>query len=204
MPMLVCDSDMVEELKAERQAAGSDRYDEVWEGVYLLMPLPDDEHQALISALITVLQLTIGWTKLGAVYPGINVSDRTEGWEHNYRCPDVAVYLKGTQAQPCRTHWVGGPDFGIEIISPNDRTRDKLDFYASVGTRERLVIDRDPWSLELYRLRGKQLVLAGTSSLEQTAVLTSEALPLSWRLALGDARPQIEIIHTDGQQRWTV
>ena len=32
-------------------------------------------------------------------------------------------------------------------------SREKLDFYAKVGTREVLILDRDPWSLELYALR---------------------------------------------------
>jgi hypothetical protein len=58
--------------------------------------------------------------------------------------------------------------------------------------------------LELYRLRDKQLVLAGMSSLEQPTVLTSEVLPFLWRLVPGEERPQIEITHADAQQHWTV
>jgi len=47
---------------------------------------------------------------------------------------------------------VGGPDFAVEILNPGDRTPEKLPFYASVNVRELLVVDRDPWSLELFRL----------------------------------------------------
>jgi Uma2 family endonuclease len=63
--------------------------------------------------------------------------------------PDVVVALAGGQAKDCGTHWCSGPDFVVEIRSPSEDPRDKLDFYAAVGTREVLVIDRDPWALEL-------------------------------------------------------
>ncbi|MCH7988662.1 MAG: Uma2 family endonuclease [Planctomycetes bacterium] len=110
---------------------------------------------------------------------------------------DVAVYLNDT-------HWYGGPDFAVEIISPNDRAREKLEFYAKVNTRELLIVDRDPWALELYRLQDKKLVLAGKSTLDDAAVLSSEVVPLSWQLVAGDKRPKIEVTHADGKQSWTV
>ena len=58
------------------------------------------------------------------------------------------------------SHICGPADFLVEIISPGDKSRDKLAFYAELGVRELLVVDRYPWSLELYRLGGNELVLA--------------------------------------------
>jgi Uma2 family endonuclease len=131
------------------------------------------------------------------------VSDIEDQWEHNYRSPDVVVYLNGTTARDFGTHWVGGPDFCVEIVSRNDRSRDKLDFYAKVGTRELLVVDRFPWGLELYRLQDGVLTLVGESTLGQPNILIGEVLPLTFRLVEGDPRPKIEVVHADGVQRWS-
>ena len=45
MSLLVSDPELKERLLAERRASGGDRYDEVWDGVYVMSPLADDEHQ---------------------------------------------------------------------------------------------------------------------------------------------------------------
>jgi Uma2 family endonuclease len=202
---MVLDSRDQERLRAEREASGADRFDEVWEGVYMMAPLADDEHQDLQSLLGAVFVVVVTWAGLGRTRTGINVSDRVQGWTSNYRIPDVAVFLNGTAATNCSTHWVGGPDLGIEIISPNDRSRDKLAFYAGVGAREILFIDRDPWALELYRLNGGSLDLVGRLvPSDSTETLRSVVVPTSFRLIPGLPRPQIEITHDDGNQRWLV
>ena len=165
---------------------------------------PHLEHQGVGTALATVLTIAIEWTGLGHVFQGVNVSDREDDWEHNYRIPDVAVYLQGNPARACVTHWFGGPDLAFEIVSPNDRCREKLPFYASIRTRELMIVDRDPWALELYRLQGDTFVLIGTSDLAQPTLLASAALPMSFRLVPGAKRPRIEVDHADGVQRWFV
>jgi Uma2 family endonuclease len=167
-------------------------------------PIANDEHQELQTALVTVLQIAIKWAGLGEVRAGVNVSDRKVDWEYNFRCPDVAVFMNATKAENCDTFWFGGPDFAVEIVSENDASRKKLGFYAKVGVRELLVIDRLPWRLELYRLDGDELVSVGTSASTAGELLRSQVIPLSFRLLPGGARPQIEITHHDGVQRWTV
>ena len=108
----------------------------------------------------------------------------------------------GGAAKDCGTHWCGGPDFCAEIASPGDRSRDKLDFYAAIGVRELLLIDRDPWLLELYQLTAGRLARVAMSDLKSQAVLTSSVLPLSLRLVPGTPRAQIEVVHRDGVHRW--
>ena len=100
------------------------------------------------------------------------------------------------------THWVGGPDFAVEIVSPGDRSREKLDFYAKVGTRELLLVDRKPWSLELFRLDGEKLVRVGKSTLAKPEWLTSEVVPLKWRIVAGKSRPEIEAVHRTSRKKW--
>jgi Uma2 family endonuclease len=197
------DSRFAGELRAERAAAGSDRWDEVWEGTYMMAPLPNIEHQELVGAFVSVLREIVPRSR-GIVLPGTNVSDREKGWEYNYRCPDVALYLVGGRAKNCGTHWCGGPDFAVEIVSPDDMVRDKLAFYAKVSMRELLIIDRDPWRLELLRLSGRKLKSVGTSSGRRGRLLSSTLLPMDIRLAAGKGRPAIEVSRSTDGETWKV
>jgi len=202
MVMLVTEPSIEEQLIAERQARGIDQHDEVWDGVYVVSPIANIEHQRLIARLMFAFQVAIGPNS--GVFPGVNITDQVDDWRKNYRVPDVAVFLEGNCAQDRDSHWLGGPDFAVEVVSPHDRARLKLDFYARVGVRELLIVDRNPWSLELYRLSEERLVLVGTSTPESPDVLDSEVLPLRLRLVMGDSRPWIEIEHHDGRQTWRV
>jgi Uma2 family endonuclease len=204
MATLIRERSIEDQIRAERKAKGLDRWDEVWEGMYVMPPLPNDEHQAIQAKLVAILQISVGWSGLGEVRGGVNVSDRDQDWRENFRCPDVAVFLKGASAQNRGAFWLGGPDFGVEIVSPDDASRDKLDFYSSVGVRELLIVDRAPWKLELYRLQSKTLVEVGSSIPPNAPTLRSEVVPLSFRLVAGGARPSIEVTHHDGLQHWTV
>lgn len=204
MAVYTTDPHLEEQLRAARAKSGADRYDEIWEGVLFMPPLANNEHQGLASQFGAVLHLVIVVPAVGTVYVGVNISDREEDWMYNCRVPDVAVFLVGNSARDCGTHWFGGPDFLIEIVSPDDRSWEKIPFYSQVGVREMLIIDRDPWKLELYRRRGAKLVLAGASSLEQPKLLESKVLPLRFRLLPGKKRPTIEVAHKDGSQRWSL
>jgi Uma2 family endonuclease len=207
MPMTrieACDPRDAEALLQRRKALGLDRHDEVWDGVYVMAPLADDEHQGLVGQLVAILMILIEWPGLGKVRPGVNISDRDEDWTENYRIPDAAVFLEGSSARNRYTHWVGGPDWAAEIRSPGDRSREKLDFYASVSTRELLIVDRDPWVLELYALKRGKMRLVGRSTLKRGKRLKSTILPLTFRLVAGPTRPMIELCRTDADGRWLI
>lgn len=204
MAAFITDPNLEERLINQRQADGTDKYDEVWEGVYVMAPLANNEHQDLVDELCTVLTIVVKWAGLGKVYPGVNVSDRKEDWRENYRCPDVALFLNDTRAEDCGTHWFGGPDMAIEIVSPHDRSLEKIPFYAKVGVRELMLIERDPWSLVLYRSHEHELLEAGRSTLDDPNAFSSDVIPLNWRLLLHDTRPAIQVTHHDGQQHWMI
>jgi Uma2 family endonuclease len=204
MDILIRDPSTQRAILRQRAKSDSDRWDEVWEGVYVVSPLPNDEHQEIALLLGSIFLHVIQFAKLGKVRAGVNVTDRKKEWKQNYRCPDVAVFLNGTSAISLGTRWLGGPDFVVEVVSKGDSAREKLDFYARVGVRELLLVDRYPWKLELYRLDNGVLNLAGTSDPEQSQILTSEVLPLTFRLIPGEPRPLIEVVHSDGVQRWSV
>lgn len=196
MATLVIDRFVEDEIRAQRKASGGDRYDEVWEGTYVMAPLANLEHQHLAMRLAAILDELFGRTGQAQVFAGANVSDREKGWDKNFRCPDVVVAFHGGRARHCGTHWCGGPDFLTEIISRDDKSRDKFEFYARIGVRELLLVDRDPWALELYQLQGSELKLAGASTLADPVILSSPVLGVSLRLVPGEVRPQIEITHT--------
>jgi Uma2 family endonuclease len=200
--LLIQDPDLVKTTVAARAASGADRYDEVWDGVLVMTPMPNDAHQEIQMDLAAILHQVAGKSIGGRVRAGVNVSDRIDDWRVNFRIPDIAVFLPGTKATNCGTHWCGGPDFAVEITSPGDQTLDKLPFYAAVGVRELLVVDRDPWSLELYRLAAGELRSTGRSTVEQSQALTSQVLPLTFCLRAGEPRPIIDVRHADGIQTW--
>ena len=204
MDLLLTQRDKVRRIIRRRRSLGLDRKDEIWNGRYIVMPDPDNVHQDLVGALLTVLRIVISWAKLGTAYPGCNISDREDKWTSNYRVPDVTVFLNDNPAENRNTHWLGGPDLAVEIVSDNDKSRKKLDFYARVGTRELLIIDREPWQIELFRRTNGELVSVGKSSVADSNVLTSEVVPLRFRLIAGETRPQIEALHVDGVQHWTI
>jgi Uma2 family endonuclease len=203
MTMLIDNPRLEEELKAQRKAWGSDHHDEVWEGVYFMAPLPNDEHQKIVSRLTFILEATIDVAQLGEVRPGANLAG-SDDWEHDYRAPDVVVFLASGSAENRDTHWRGAADFVIEITSPGDRSYEKLPFYSRLGVREVLIVNRQPWALDLFRQQAGGLQPAGQSEPQRSDVLTSGVLPLRFRLLPGQPRPQIEVTHTESGQRWVV
>ena len=201
---MVLDPYVEQQVLAARVGSDGNQYDEVWEGVYFMAPLPNDEHQEIVSALDAILHEVVAWPRLGKVRPGVNLSDRDEGWEHNFREPDVAVFLRETKAINCGTHWRGAADFLVEIISPGERTRDKIPFYSSLGVVELLIIDRDPWTLEFYRHQNGQLEKVGQSTLAAPEVLSSQTVGLTFQLLPGGERPQIQVTHPTTGRGWTI
>jgi len=177
MVMVVLDRRAQRELIRERRRAGGDRHDEVWDGIYIMSPDPNNEHQE------------IGGDLHFAFKSGLSAVGRVR-------------VLPGNPAEDRDTHWLGGPDFVVEVISRHDRARRKFSFYAKVGVRELLLVDRRPWMLELYRAHGAEMSLVGQVVLGSSEALTSAVLPFSFRLIAGETRPMIEITQTVDARRW--
>jgi Uma2 family endonuclease len=201
----ILDPEMCRDLVQRRQERGIDRHDEVWDGVYVVPPLASNPHQLLVGLMCAILHDVIGAPGKGQVLPGANVSDRREGWEHNYRDPDVVVTLEGGRAVDCTTHYWGGPDFLIEIQSPGDDTDEKIPFYSALEVRELLIIHRDTRELRLYRHDGEQLAPVEPSEFQGKKWLVSEVLPLAFRRKAQRGGPRTEVRRTDRKPgHWTV
>jgi Uma2 family endonuclease len=206
MTALIVDPDMVERLIAERRATGQDKYDEVWDGVYVMSPMANPEHQDVVGELTAIFIELVRRKGLGTVHPGGNVSGEDDDWTKDYRCPDVLVFLKGNPAERRDAYWYGGPDLAVEVVSVGDRSHEKLPFYAKVNTREVLIVDRRPWALTLYRNRQGTMVEIGRSTADNHSRIVSEVVPVSFEMSADDSgRPQIEVRHlTDANLHWTI
>ena len=131
MDTLVLDPYVSDRLIRERRERGIDVFDEVWQGVYVMAPAPNDEHQEIgLHLALPILEVVEG-AGLGVVRQTINLAADPNDWESDYRIPDIVVFLKGSKAVCHDTFWSGPPDFLVEIISPRDKTRDKLHFMMS-------------------------------------------------------------------------
>ncbi len=142
---------------------GVDRYDEVWDGQYMMAPNASWDHQELASELHVILRM-VAKELGGYAHQGDNVTDREKNWKENFRIPDVLVVLPGSKAKKFSAGLIGGPDFVVEVLSPGDRSIDKLPFYAKVGSREVLHLDQATKELTLFRLIDGQMVDIGTSN----------------------------------------
>ena len=205
MATMIYDPEWERELLAVREANGADRYDEVWEGVYVMSPMPNDEHQLIVSRLTRILDEVITDNNTGQVRAGVNVSDRQEDWKSNYRVPDVAVFLNDTSAVNRDTFWLGGPDLAIEVISPGEQIAEKIDFYSRVQTRELLIIERAPWEITLHRLQTQGLERIARITREDHSTLECDTVGIQLSLQAGKPRPQIKVSTTTQEGRtWTI
>lgn len=134
-------------LLEERRARGADRWDEMWEGELHMVPPPSEQHQAVGTALLRALAPLAEAHGLVARYvtglfrPGV---------DDDYKVPDQLYARPELRSQ---RGFEGGASLVVEILSPNDETYAKLDWYASVGVDEVLVIEPETRRVELYANR---------------------------------------------------
>jgi Uma2 family endonuclease len=120
----------LEELLERRRRMGADRRDEVWAGVYHMVPSPDTAHSLIGSRLVVLLDAP-------ARAAGLRVSlEFNMGVKDDFRVPDLGVH-RGTPSGV----WVPTAAIAVEILSPKDETWDKLPFYAEHEVDELLIVD---------------------------------------------------------------
>ena len=68
--------------------------------------------------------------------------------EHNYRAPDLALH-RPADVEP---QWHHTAALVVEIVSPNDKTWDKLDFYAAHQVDELLIVDPQQRAIHWFGL----------------------------------------------------
>ena len=137
-----------------RQALGQDRYDEVWEGVYHVVPAPRATHGRLDRQLNRLLHES-------ASAAGLTDSSAFNlGEPDDYRVPDGGYHRQASDAVYVPTAAVV-----VEIVSPRDETYAKLPFYAAHGVDEVLVVDPGLRRVRLYQRRDAGYEETGRSAL---------------------------------------
>ena len=136
-----------------RRRTGAERWDEMWEGVLHMPPMPNREHQDLEGALETWLRMYWARPRGNKVYHQINLAS-VGGWPNDYRIPDLVLLTPERFDIDRNEYFEGPPEVVVEIRSPGDETVEKMPFYARLGVPEVWIIDRDSKIPEVHVLRG--------------------------------------------------
>jgi len=131
-----------------RRQGGLDQFDEMWDGVLHMVPVPNRIHQDLEFGLEAWLRRHWAASGAGRVYHQINVAS-VGGWRNNYRIPDLVLLTPDRYGIDHNEYFEGGPTVVIEIVSPGDESYEKLDFYAQIGVDEVWMIARDSKAPEI-------------------------------------------------------
>ena len=148
------------EFLEERRRLGHDRFDEVWEGVYHLVPSPTTAHQRIARDCLLIFA-AIAKRRALHVFHDLDLQDPTTSKRTNYRQPDLSVARREVLSE---RGIEGHAELAIEILSPDDESRDKLPFYAKVGVREVWLID--PRNLIVEVFAGTTAITARDGTIE--------------------------------------
>jgi Uma2 family endonuclease len=138
--------DVPPEVLDERRRLGIDGRDEVWDGVIHMVPPPSMEHGRLQAKLAHVL-LPIAERRGLCLATGSGLYQAAK----NYRVPDITI---GREPQMSSRGWEAA-ELVIEVLSPDDESRDKLSFFAKLGVREVWYVEPVTRAIELLVLRGR-------------------------------------------------
>jgi Uma2 family endonuclease len=132
-------------LLERRRRWGADRFDEVWQGVYRMIPAPGAAHRRIdrqLAELLRPLALSAGLVSDG---------EFNLGEPEDYRIPDRGLYRPEDERD-----WQQTAALVVEIVSPGDETWEKLAFYAQHDVSELLVIDPQKRTVDWLALKDGQ------------------------------------------------
>ena len=149
LPMTVVLNNPDPDWLEERRHWGTDRWDEVWDGVLHVPPTPNTFHQRFERDLEDALMLPARLQGLEVLHQ-VAVIDPEKGLK-NYRTPDVII---ADPSSFSRRGAEGHAELVVEILSPHDESRQKFSFYAACRIPEYWIVDPDTREIEVYVLRG--------------------------------------------------
>lgn len=121
---------------------GADRRDEVWAGVYHMVPGPSGPHSLIVQRLSVLLDAP-------ARAAGLHVSvEFNMGVKDDFRMPDLGVHRE----RPLGV-WVPTAAIAVEVLSPGDETWEKLPFYAEHEVDELVIVDPQAHAVAWLGLR---------------------------------------------------
>lgn len=161
----------LEQMLERRRALGQDGHDEIWEGDYHVAPFAHSRHGLIDDELAAWLR---PWGKRAGL---IGSGAFNLGSPDDFRVPDRAFHRV-----PPTTLYVASAPVVIEIVSPDDETFHKFDFYAAHGVQEILVALPEERVVHCYDLTSPEQRVVAVS-----AVLGVDLAELSASLAWPEA-----------------
>jgi len=133
---------------AERRLRRQDKRDELWDGVLHMVPQPSFVHCDVSTRLFGALRPIATRRGMRVMTGCLGVFE--PGTDRNYRVPDVTVF----RPEHIVKRGIEGAELVIEVLSPNDDSRNKFDFYAKLGVGEVWIVDPQALVVEVYSLTG--------------------------------------------------
>ena len=140
---IICDPPPAEfaALLERRRRWGADRHDEIWDGVYRMIPAPGEAHWLIDQQLAELLGPLARSSGL-ICGPEFNLGDKRD-----FRVPD-----RGLHRPDLAGDWRPTAALVIEILSPGDETWEKLPFYAAHHVDELMIVDPGRRSVSWFAL----------------------------------------------------
>ncbi len=185
--LLLTPDEHVLEWLEERRRNGVDHRDEVWDGVLHVVPPASPRHQKFEFDLESVL-LPLVVARGLEIFHESGVYERI-GDTRSYRTPDLVVteprYLseRGIEARA---------EIVVEILSPDDESRKKFEFYARCGIQELWIVHPITRAIEVHVLRG------GTYAEQPAAPDGTIAAPRLGLALCAVTGPKLRITWADG------
>ncbi len=156
--------DVPESFLEERHRFGHDKKDELWDGVLHMVPPGTFAHGFVVTNLVITLDRIARRRGMRAYGSALGIFEH----EKNYRVPDLTV----VRPEQCTERGLIGAELVVEVLSPNDESREKQPFYAERGIRESWIIDPITRAHEVYELRGSRYVCVdATGAITRSPVL---------------------------------
>jgi Uma2 family endonuclease len=142
----------------ERSRSDAARWDEMWDGVLHMPPMPNRIHQRFARNLLIWLQTVWAEPRGCQADQEVNLTtpEDEDEWTSNFRIPDLVLLTPDRFHIDKGDYMAGSPLVVIEVHSPRDETYEKFPFYAGLGVPEVWVFDRDTREPEIYALSGSR------------------------------------------------
>lgn len=145
-----------------------------------MVPPPSFVHDRITYKLMFALEPFAA--RLGLITHG--PSTGMFGSEKDYRIPDITIARNDHSSD----RGFEGAEVVVEVLSPNDESREKFGFYATRGIRESWLVDPRTRAVEMYELQNGAYV--------RMAELRSPVLGIA--LEVGD---KLRVIEATGSSR---
>lgn len=122
----------VDALIDQRRRDGTDRFDEVWEGVYVVNPPPSFRHSTVAGLVVDLLR-PLAEPRGLVVRREVGI-----GGHDDHRIPDVVVARVADLDD--QEHYLLTATLVVEVLSPHERV-DKRPFYRSRNVDEVVLVD---------------------------------------------------------------